>query len=118
MPCLSRSIFVASLALVVPVSADERCAPKKNDYRTPKNVTLSDSHEAALKKFAVAPGLQIEVWAAEPLLENPVALSFDDRGRAFVAETFRRRTSVPDIRKNEEWKIENLALRTVEERIE
>jgi hypothetical protein len=38
-----------------------------------------------------------EVWAAEPDLANPVALCFDDQGRAFVAESGRRRTSVPNI---------------------
>lgn len=112
-----RRLLIAPL-LLLPVFADEIGKPKKDDDKTPKNVSLSDSPEAALKKFAVAPGLKVEVWAAEPLLANPVALGFDDKGRAFVAETYRRRTSVPDIRKNEEWKIENLALRTVEERVE
>ncbi|MEQ1860114.1 MAG: HEAT repeat domain-containing protein [Chthoniobacteraceae bacterium] len=106
-----------ALCIVSAAFADEIAAPKKDDDKTPKNVSLSDSPEAALKKFAVAPGLRIEVWAAEPLLANPVALSFDDQGRAFVAETYRRRTSVPDIRKYEEWKLENLALRSVGDRI-
>ena len=69
-----------------------------------------------MKKFSVAPGLQVDLWAAEPLLANPVALSFDERGRAFIAETYRRRTSAPDIRKNMEWLLPDLALRTVEER--
>lgn len=115
---MSRRLLALCLAASTPLFADEIGAPKKNDDKTPKNVSLSDSPEAALKKFAVAPGLQVEPWAAEPLLANPVAMSFDNKGRAFVAETYRRRTSVPDIRKNEEWKIENLALRTVEQRIE
>ncbi|MGB8170679.1 MAG: PVC-type heme-binding CxxCH protein, partial [Chthoniobacteraceae bacterium] len=62
-------------------------------------------------------GLRADVWAAEPLLANPVAFCFDEKGRAFVAETYRRRTSVPDIRKHETLQIENLALRSVEERL-
>jgi len=110
-------LLVVSTLLLAPAFADEIGAPKKNDDRTPKDVSLNDTPDAALKKFAVAPGLQIEAWAGEPLLANPVAFAFDNKGRAFVAETYRRRTSVPDIRKNEEWKLENLALRTVEERI-
>lgn len=109
--------FLLVPLLILPAIADEIGAPKKKDDKTPANVSLSDSPEAALKKFAVAPGLRVEVWAAEPLLANPVALSFDEKGRAFIAETYRRRTSVPDIRKNEDWTIENLALRTVEERV-
>ena len=77
----------------------------------------SDSPTAALQRFSVAPGLQVDLWASEPLLANPVAFCFDEHGRALVVETYRRRTSVPDIRKNMEWLIPDLALRTVEERI-
>ncbi len=77
----------------------------------------ADAPEKAMKSFSIAPGLQADLWAAEPLLENPVAFSFDEQGRCFVAETNRRRTSVPDIRKNTEWLIQDLALRTVEDRI-
>ena len=70
-----------------------------------------------MKSFAVAPGLQVEVWAAEPHLANPVAFTFDDAGRAYVAETYRRRTSALDIRKYDEWIVPNLSLRSVEARI-
>ncbi len=90
---------------------------KKPDDRAPADVSLSDTAETALKKFSVAPGLRVDVWAAEPLLANPVAFAFDEKGRAFVAETYRRRTSVPDIRKHESLTLENLALRSVDERL-
>ena len=33
------------------------------------------------------------MWAAEPLLANPVAFCFDEKGRCFVAETFRHSTT-------------------------
>ena len=92
-------------------------SPRKNDDRTPKGNAAMDTAENAMKNFAVAPGLRVDVWAAEPLLENPIAFSFDHLGRAFVAVSQRRRTSVPDVRKHESWQIENLSLRTVEERI-
>ena len=32
---------------------------------------------AGLKKFKLAPGLKAELFAAEPLLQNPVAFSID-----------------------------------------
>src|SRR5688500_6577275 len=86
---------------------------KERDDRVPQGISLKDEAEAAMKKFSVSPGLAVEVWASEPLLANPVALDFDDKGRAFVAETYRRRTSALDIRKHENWTIEDLALRTV-----
>lgn len=117
-PILFRLVLAVLCALALPSVADEvDGAPKKKDDKYPEGVSKDDTAELALKKFSVAPGLTVEVWAAEPLLANPVALAFDEKGRAFVAETYRRRTSVPDIRKNEDWTMPNLALRTVEDRI-
>ena len=40
----------------------------------------------ALKAFEVAPGLRVELVAAEPLVASPCALAFDGKGRLFVAE--------------------------------
>lgn len=42
--------------------------------------------QEALKTFKLAPGFRIEVVAAEPLIESPVAISFDDQGRIYVVE--------------------------------
>src|SRR5687768_7098229 len=88
-----------------PAAAADAAHGATNDKkdRDPAGVSLQDTGESALKKFSVAPGLRVSLWAAEPLLENPVAFSFDDKGRAFVVETYRRRTSVPDIRKHTDW---------------
>ncbi len=115
-----RHFLPLLLTTALAFSADEvdtPKSPKRNDDKTPKGNASLQTPEAAMKNFAVAPGLRVDVWAAEPLLENPIALSFDAQGRAFVAVTERRRTSVPDIRKHEDWQIENLSLRTVEARI-
>ncbi len=58
----------------------------------------SDEALLALKRFKLPPGLTVSLWAAEPMLANPVAVNFDEKGRAFVAETYRYRSSVLDIR--------------------
>lgn len=42
--------------------------------------------DAALGSFRVEPGLRLEQVAAEPLVESPCALAFDEKGRLFVAE--------------------------------
>jgi quinoprotein glucose dehydrogenase len=74
------------------------------------------SAEQVAKAAAVAQGLKIDVWAAEPLLANPVAFAFDNQGRAWVAETNRRKSSYLDIRSFPDWVPRSLALRSVEER--
>ena len=102
----------AFLALLLLTTAQE-----SGDGANAAKPAAGDSAEVAVKKFSVAPGLQVDVWASEPLLQNPVAFCFDEKGRAFVVETGRRRSSVPDIRRHDAWRVENLGLRSVEERI-
>ena len=44
------------------------------------------SAEDELKTFKVADGLRVELVAAEPMVESPCAMAFDEKGRLFVAE--------------------------------
>ncbi len=56
--------------------------------------TYPDSAElkAALAAFQLEPGLQIDLIAAEPLVADPAAFAFDERGVMYVAEN----TGYPD----------------------
>ena len=63
-------------------------------------------------------GLEIDLWAREPLLINPVALSFDDQGRLFVVETARRGSVDIDIRAHKEWIKEDLGSDTIPKQVE
>lgn len=46
----------------------------------------ANSPEDELKTFKVEPPLKVELVAAEPQVESPCAMAFDDKGRIFVAE--------------------------------
>ena len=75
----------------------------------------SNEGEQALRRMKLPPGLVATLWAAEPMLANPVAFNFDEKGRIFVAETYRYRSSVLDIR-DYMWTLEaELANRTLED---
>jgi quinoprotein glucose dehydrogenase len=73
--------------------------------------------ELAVRTLKPAAGLQVTLFAAEPQLQNPSSFTIDEQGRFFVVETHRRRTSVLDIRTVIDWLDEDLACRTVEDRI-
>jgi len=49
-----------------------------NDPRTP---------EEAIKHMQVPPGFRVELVAAEPDIVNPVAMTFDERGRIWITES-------------------------------
>jgi len=53
-------------------------------FKLPPPPPLSPQEE--LKTFKLPPGFKIEVVAAEPLVEAPIAMSWDDQGRAYVVE--------------------------------
>ena len=62
--------------------------------------------------------LKVDLWAAEPLLANPVEFCFDNKGRVFVAETYRLHAGVSDNRgRGEAWLNDDIASRTVEDRV-
>src|SRR5262245_63415887 len=51
----------------------------------PPGPALSPSE--AIAKMTVPPGFKVELVASEPELINPVAMTFDDRGRIWVTES-------------------------------
>ena len=64
----------------------------------------------------VADGLDLDLWASETLLADPIGLTFDQQGRAYVTRTFRQDNSEFDIRGYPQWMISSIALETVEDR--
>jgi len=83
---------------------------------TAQTHSTNSAAELSLKKLQVAPGLKVELFAAEPLLENPVSFSIDERGRFFIAETHRWDQSIFDITKELPWLLNDLSFRTVQDR--
>ncbi len=76
----------------------------------------SDAAERAIGHFKLPADLQAKLWAAEPMLADPVAFAFNEKGQLYVAETHRYRSSVLDIRSYMGMLEEDLASRTIEDR--
>ena len=83
----------------------------------PQVAEASEEGAQAMARFEVMEGFEVELVAAEPHLANPVCFAFDERGRLYVAETFRHHAGVTDMRQHMGWLHEDLASRTVEERL-
>ena len=62
------------------------------EFPTPYNSEQGNpapmSAAEALAKITVRPGLKATLFAAEPEVQNPIALDFDARGRVWVAENY------------------------------
>ncbi|MHC4875684.1 MAG: PVC-type heme-binding CxxCH protein [Planctomycetota bacterium] len=93
-------------------------AAQQSPTYKPPIAEASNEGELALKGFQLPEGMRGELYAAEPLLANPVAFCIDEKGRVFVAETFRQKQGVEDNRSHMNWLHDDLALETVEQRVE
>src|SRR5262250_344942 len=74
-----------------------------------KIAKASNEWKKAIQRMKLPAGLQADLWAAEPLVANIVAFHFDEKGRCFVAETFRLHAGVTDNRNHTYWIDDDLA---------
>ena len=110
-----RSLCVLSITSLLANAVAEESTPSPT---TPSVAPASAEAKQALQGFKIPPGMTGSVFAAEPLVANPVAFYVDRRGRVFVCESFRQDVGVTDNRKHDEaWLDDDLAAQTVEDRL-
>ncbi len=54
------------------------------------------SPEASQAQFTVPPGFEVRLFAAEPWVVNPVAMTWDERGRLWVLELYEYPSGAPE----------------------
>lgn len=88
------------------------------------SVVTLDSPQAAQAAAAaeqavnaqVADGLELSLWASEQLIADPIAISIDSLGRAFVTRTSRTDQAEIDIRGHQDWMVESITFTDVEDK--
>lgn len=107
------SLVTCSFALTAPLPHSTAADPPN----PPKVAEASNQGELAIPRIRIPAGMKLSLWAAEPLLANPVAFCIDNRGRIYVAETFRQKHGVEDNRDHMSWLDDDLAAMTVADRL-
>lgn len=64
----------------------------------------------------IAEGLQLDLWASDTLVEDPIAISIDEKGRVFYTSATRQANSEFDIRGHQNWITASISFETVEDR--
>ena len=73
-------------------------APRRYpDHEVPKNIPAPDP-AVELKAITVPEGFELNLFAANPMIQNPINLNWDSRGRAWVATS----TTYPHIKPGNE----------------
>src|SRR2546423_9832200 len=82
---LTGAVFV-SLLMVAPGSpAQKKGQPIPHGQDKMPGPALTP--QEALQKMTVPDGFRVELVAAEPDIVNPVAMTFDERGRIWITES-------------------------------
>ncbi len=85
---LRSSLFILASSFLLTAQAvnQKNAGPEKVElkFKLPPPAPLSWEDE--LKTFKVEKGFHIELVASEPMIESPVAISFDEKGRLYVVE--------------------------------
>ena len=84
---------------------------------SPAVAEASDEWRPAMAAITSAEGITVDLFAAEPLLANPVCLWIDNDGSVYVGETHRHHAGVTDIREHWDWLDDDLAAQTVADRV-
>ncbi|MEM1123410.1 MAG: HEAT repeat domain-containing protein, partial [Bacteroidota bacterium] len=90
----------------------------------PDKVLQLDAQKAAelseqIKKevsIKVAEGLELDLWASDSLVTDPIAISMDDQGGIFYTNAVRLGNSEFDIRGHRNWMTESISWQHVEDR--
>lgn len=80
-------LFLPLLALAVPLLHAD--GPTDADPYAGRLAKASDDWKRTVKRMQLPKGVEADIWAAEPLVANIVSFAFDEKGRCYVAETFR-----------------------------
>lgn len=121
MPARS-SLMTAFVAFVAGATGTVRAQhaappPEPGSFILPPQPPGREEAEREARRTRLPAGWTQSVWAAEPDVIHPVSFDIADDGRVFVAESLRAWRGVPDIRNLIPWLDEDIASRSVEDRL-
>ncbi|MDA8775733.1 c-type cytochrome [Opitutales bacterium] len=75
------------LLLLIPILASADPFPELPNTESTTDADPPSAEESA-KAFSLPEGVKVKVWAGEPMVQNPIAMAWDKRGRMWVAENY------------------------------
>jgi len=108
--------FLIVLGVLVGCKLEEAPVDKKIKRLAPEVASqLAKSIESAISP-QVEKGLTLRLWGVDSLVADPVSIDIDDEGKLYYTRTNRQKNSEFDIRSHQDWEIESIQLRSIEEK--
>ena len=93
-------------------------SPESSKAREPSDQSQNVSQSEPADTSAESQDIQYINWTPDLNVPDPVSISFDNRGRAYVTQTQRRKAQDLDIRQNRDWIPDDVGFETVEDKRE
>ncbi len=109
------SVFFTAV-FVIGCQQEKEVVDKKIKTIDPqKAVQMAKAIEATVTP-QLAEGFTLSIWGVDSLVADPVAIDVDDYGKLYYTRTNRQKNSEFDIRGHQDWEIESIQLKTIEEK--
>jgi len=109
------SIFLTGL-FVMGCQQEKEVVDKRIKSLDPQQAAkMAKSIEATVTP-QLAEGLTLTVWGVDSLVADPVAIDVDDYGKLYYTRTNRQKHSEFDIRGHQDWEIESIRLKNIDEK--
>ncbi|MBK5279263.1 MAG: HEAT repeat domain-containing protein [Bacteroidia bacterium] len=115
-PGVSQVCLLIALALLIGCNQGEGPIDKRIKSITPEKAQqLAKAIEATVTP-QLAEGLTLSLWGIDSLVADPVSIDIDDAGKLYYTRTNRQKNSEFDIRGHQDWEIESIQLKSIEEK--
>jgi len=112
---LSHTTVLAATAVTALAITDETPA-KIEGTANPEPLPSASSEQAILSTLQYPEGMEAKIFAREPNVQDPTAISFDEQNRLYIAETHRFERGIEDNRRNP-WVADDYQLTSTAERL-
>ncbi len=107
--------FLIALTLLIFRCSEKTQKPVSIEL-TPEEVNQQAEAVLNLVKPETHADLNLDIWAVDSLVADPISMQMDDLGRVYYTKTNRRKISEFDIRSHQDWEISSLKMQHVEDR--
>jgi hypothetical protein len=112
-----RTACVGMFSILSASALTDELGPKTEGTANPQALPKLEEEKAILANIKAPEGMVTKLFAREPDVQDPTAITFDDQNRLYIAETHRFERGIEDNRRNP-WVADDYKLTSTAERLE
>ncbi len=114
---LLRTASVGMFSILSASALTDEAPAKTEGTANPQPLPALEEEKAILANIKAPEGMVTKLFAREPDVQDPTAITFDDQNRLYIAETHRFERGIEDNRRNP-WVADDYKLTSTAERLE